>query len=243
MSNCAFYDDEKIAMYYHRLYPRTKEDVLPYIKESNSSSEVLDVACGSGAFAFHWAPQVKSLIGIDISVPLINIAKNEAKKKKTSNASFKIKDMRKFNIDRKFDVIAIPGNSFSILSNEEDQISCLTTLRDHLKTDGTLLVQIVTFQKMFCSEQRFPKTVEDKTSGLSYSIEHDFDLVYEDIVSKCKMTFKTLKDGKIIDETVDNITFALPTMRELRLLLRIAGLKLESYEDFQHSRILKCKKI
>lgn len=51
-------------------------------------------------------------------------------------------DMRSFQLNRQFDLIFIPFNSFLHLFKEDEMLQCLTTARNHLSKDGIFLLDI-----------------------------------------------------------------------------------------------------
>lgn len=233
----------KQADYFHRLYPRSIEEVEPYIDESTKASTVLDIACGSGSYAIHWAPHVKKLVGFDISAPMINIAEKEAAKNNLLNTEFHVADMKYFDFGEKFDLIAIPGNSFSLLTTIEDQVACLESISKHLEEGGKIMIQIVLFQEMFCKEPSFTKEVKDEESGLVYQVKYDSKFRYENTFFNFDLIFKTFDNGKEIDHTSSYVKTILPTSRELDLLFKYSGFKVLSIDNSSYSKIYKCIKL
>jgi 2-polyprenyl-3-methyl-5-hydroxy-6-metoxy-1,4-benzoquinol methylase len=49
-------------------------------------------------------------------------------------------DIRKFQLEQKFDLITMAGNSFQVLLNESDQRSCLACVNLHLERCGFLFL-------------------------------------------------------------------------------------------------------
>jgi ubiquinone/menaquinone biosynthesis C-methylase UbiE len=54
----------------------------------NTKDRLLDVACGTGEFALFCAPKVKSVVGIDISQGMIDVANRQAKDQHIANVQF-----------------------------------------------------------------------------------------------------------------------------------------------------------
>lgn len=86
------------------------ETIFKFITDFCEFSEhdtLLDVACGSGAFAIFCASKLKHVVGIDISDELIRYAKNHVAAGKLSNIDFFCGDVEK---------TSFPDSSFSITS-------------------------------------------------------------------------------------------------------------------------------
>ncbi|HEY6872552.1 MAG TPA: class I SAM-dependent methyltransferase [Geobacteraceae bacterium] len=64
-----------------------------------SDDRLLDVACGTGAFAIHAAQRTRLVRGVDISEGMIGIAIEEAKKNELDNVDFFRSDVEKLPFD------------------------------------------------------------------------------------------------------------------------------------------------
>ncbi|MDF1550806.1 MAG: methyltransferase domain-containing protein [Bacteroidales bacterium] len=64
-------------------------------KYINSQSNIIDVACGTGSFAFRLSKNAASVTGIDMSESMLNIAIKKQKKMKAENIRFLLKDASK----------------------------------------------------------------------------------------------------------------------------------------------------
>lgn len=70
------------------------------------ADQMLDVACGTGAFSLFVAPMVTAVTGIDISEGMIRIARENAQQRKIGNATFDCQDVEE---------IRLPDGSFSVV--------------------------------------------------------------------------------------------------------------------------------
>lgn len=59
-----------------------------------------------------------------------------------SRASLVVGDMRSFDLGGTFALVTVPFRPFQHLTTVEDQLSCLATLRQHLRRDGTLILDL-----------------------------------------------------------------------------------------------------
>ena len=133
----------KIEMYNHpNLYDAcTKhkvDDIIFYnYWAKQTRGNILELACGTGRLAKPLMEQGFKYTGLDLSSVFINHCKN-----KYPMGEFIKGDMRTFQLNRQFDLIFIPFNSFLHLFKEDEMLQCLTTARNHLSKDGIFLLDI-----------------------------------------------------------------------------------------------------
>jgi 2-polyprenyl-3-methyl-5-hydroxy-6-metoxy-1,4-benzoquinol methylase len=115
-------------------YGNFTQDFDIFSNYSNSGG-VLDLACGTGRLTIELAKRGLQCVGIDKSASMLSMA--QAKSKALGlNIFYLQEDIRKFQLEQKFDLITMAGNSFQALLNESDQRSCLACVSWHLKRCG-----------------------------------------------------------------------------------------------------------
>ena len=101
---------------------------------------VLDVCCGTGASALHAARAVGpggSVLGVDISARLLDLAREKASREGVENIEFRIGDMERLELaDGGFDAVVIVFGIFFA----EDMAARLRALRRLLRPGGVLAV-------------------------------------------------------------------------------------------------------
>lgn len=107
---------------------------------SDSGAYILELACGTGRVAIRLAEAGFNVVGLDHSPPMLKIA--QAKSEGKPNMRWVLEDMRSFNLDESFDLIIIPGHAFQNLNSAAEQVSCLTSIRQHLKEGGILVIHL-----------------------------------------------------------------------------------------------------
>ncbi len=100
-----------------------------------NSGRVLDLVCGTGRLTIELAKRGLQCVGIDKSASMLSMA--QAKSKALGLDIFYLQeDIRKFQVEQKFDFITMAGNSFQLLLNESDHRGCLACVSLHLKRGG-----------------------------------------------------------------------------------------------------------
>ena len=99
-------------------------------------AHILDIACGRGRHSLELYRHGYSVTGIDLSPENIKYAKEEAKKKKASDAlHFLVHDMRK-PLDRQFSYLFNLFTSFGYFKDPKDNIRTLKSFRAQLTPNG-----------------------------------------------------------------------------------------------------------
>ena len=97
-------------------------------------SKVLDVACGTGVLIpYYIEREVGSVLGIDISPKMIEIAKSKFCK---PNVSFKNGDVETEDIDNDYDSIVV----YNAFPHFQDGERLIKTLSSHLRAGGRLTI-------------------------------------------------------------------------------------------------------
>lgn len=101
---------------------------------------VLEAGCGTGRVTIQLAQEGISIVGMDISPAMLNIARQ--KSQALPNVRWVEGDMLSFDLGECFDLIIIPGHSFQFMLTPEDQAACLHCIRQHLVPNGKLVLHI-----------------------------------------------------------------------------------------------------
>jgi ubiquinone/menaquinone biosynthesis C-methylase UbiE len=137
-----------MAHYYDTIYSelvdyrsqadRIKKIIAKHSKKKKPGS-LLDVACGTGNYTFIFADRGWKVTGIDISDEMLRIAKKKTGGKK--NPRFIKMDMRKINLQEKFDVATVLFGGFGYLLETRDVESFLASVKRHLSPGGLLIFE------------------------------------------------------------------------------------------------------
>lgn len=189
--------------------------------------KVLDLACGTGRLTIPLARKGLHVTGLEISQPMLQRAQEKA-------AGLDIKwlqgDITDFEIDTKFDLVTLAGNSFQALLTSEDQMKLLRCVRTHLKSTG-----------LFIFDTRNAQPSELKSTD-DFEYWHAFqDFSGKTVKVYGKQTYNT--EQKIVTyvtkrhwgdhETISNVQLRYADLQDILVLLGRAGLKpLNIYGDY-----------
>ena len=138
----------RMAHYYDTVYSKivdyaSQADRLEKIIAKHSKwkkpGSLLDVACGTGNYTFIFADRGWKATGIDISDEMFRIAKKKAGRK--TNPRFHKMDMRKINLQEKYDVAAVLFGGFGYLPKTRDVERFFVSVKRHLGPGGLLIFE------------------------------------------------------------------------------------------------------
>lgn len=120
--DAVFEPDDYLYFYEDRISEeQTKKEIDFLIKELElqKSTKILDLACGHGRHTNKLAELGYNITGVDINKGFLEIAKNDARKKKL-NTKFICGDMRKIEFKEEFDRLLLLFTSFGYFEDEEN---------------------------------------------------------------------------------------------------------------------------
>lgn len=151
---------KKFSYYYDEIMARVDynlwlEFVEPYINKGDS---VLDVACGTGTFCSMLTLNGYKADGLDLSSEIIEIA-NEKKKINRMDINYKVSDMTKFKVDKKYDLVTCFFDSINFLKDISDVEKMLDCVAKALKKKGHFICDI--FSRQMLKEYTYNEFHED----------------------------------------------------------------------------------
>ncbi len=190
-------------------------DVLG-LKEGNS---ILDIACGAGDQSILLAKRGMNVSGFDIAGSLIEVAKSRA-----TEAGLKIDfftgDMRKIDIDQRFDAAVLLSHSFGFFDHEENQ-GVLKGAFKALAKGGRLLLDLMNPYNL----PRFQKTWMKLENDFLLSDPHVIDAP-AGVLRGRPATFIETEPGRIVrmnEDAMRNNDIRMYTALEIRNMLDDVG--------------------
>jgi SAM-dependent methyltransferase len=104
------------------------------ILKKYSSRKVLEIGCGAGSLAGHFADAGYDYTGMDLAKPMLRIARREH-----PGAHFLHGDMRRFAAPERFDAVLVGGRSFTYMTSNQDVLNALRCIRQALCPGGVLV--------------------------------------------------------------------------------------------------------
>jgi ubiquinone/menaquinone biosynthesis C-methylase UbiE len=134
--------------YDRQLAPVT--DALMARADISAEDAALDVGCGCGAMTLKAAERARRVVGVDISVPLIEVAVDRARRAGVSNAKFVVADAQTREFDERFDVVI---SQFGLMFFD-DPVEAFARLRRTVSVDGRIV--FATWQRLDSNEWLAP---------------------------------------------------------------------------------------
>lgn len=137
---------EKLADYYDALVS-DEEATLAWcdlIEHYVKGKEVLELACGSGEITCELAKRGYHMFASDISESMLE----KTRAKNVYGMELACLDMRKFELNRKFDAILCLCDSFNYILKDEDVESMFDCVVNHLNDDGYFIVDMHTRDRL-----------------------------------------------------------------------------------------------
>ena len=189
---------------------------------------IVDLCCGNGRYAIPLAEQGYEVVGVDINQGLIASAqrfvKDMAEPGREVNASFHVGDVVTLDLGRTFRLAIMPMWSFQVLLTQEDQISFLERVREHLLPGGAFAFNV------FIPFNRQRGLVEKKGA-----YEWPPDPSYH---SAAPRTYDPISQIEtLVESNVHPIELRHTSLSELKLLFQLTGFEIaELYGDDEDMR-------
>jgi len=194
------------AKYYDRIMEsRTKDiEVLFKLIESNGikTCSVLELACGTGRILKLFENKSETIYGLDISSPMLEIAKE-----KISKGTFLNQNMSNFSLKEKFDLIFCMFDSINHLLDFESWKGVFESASKSLKGDGVFIFDMNPLPKLKDMSENQSETINDygdfkeilnfissenKFSFISKIIDNDEKSVYESHITETAFEFDNI---------------------------------------------------
>lgn len=140
-------DGESVGFYaetYDAAVPDWPGEIAFYLQAASwaaaRNEAVLELACGTGRVGLRLARAGANVVGLDLSSAMLGIARE--KSAEMNNIRWVEADMRDFHLGSEFGLILITGHAFHNLLTPNDQVACLTCVREHLTPGGMLVVHL-----------------------------------------------------------------------------------------------------
>ena len=180
----------------------------------NPGGQVLDVGCGYGRHAIELVQRGLDVTGLDLSLPLLLRAADEAQRRAMS-VNFVHADMREMAFEKQFDGVYCMLTSFGYF-DEEMNLRVAEGIARALKPGGRFLLDLVNRDYVVAD---LPSRVWWEGNGCVVLEEVDFNFHTSRILTHRSIVFE---DGRQIEQEISVRAYSL---HEIGRLLRQAGFR------------------
>ena len=217
----------------------TSQDDISYYKELGLQyANALEIGVGTARVAIELAKEGVEVYGIDNSSPMLEKAREKLalepvevrKRLKLFNA-----DMIDFNLNRTFSLVYIPSSTIQYCTTQEQQLSCLKTVKRHLSKNGLLAFNLILPSAKYNPNlQLIGKAQLDGATILRFiSYRPNWQEKNLEVI----LLFELYKNGVMTKRFYDLSTLAMISKREILLLLKKTKFKVENiYGNYKKSR-------
>lgn len=215
--------NKKYAEIYDLIY--SKKD---YLKESDwierlflkysekRPAKILELGCGTGNYTEIFTRRGYEITAVDISEPMIKIARKKAKLQGLKISFYK-KDIKNFSFKGRYNICLMLFNVLGYLRNNSDILDCFRCVRKHLVAGGLFIFDFwFAPAVLHLKPERRVKIIRCDDSTI---IKFAFPELLKNLI---KINFKidVVKDEKILDEFSETHTVRFFTLNECESLLK-----------------------
>ena len=137
-----------------KIYDFVMKDEVDYLKWTDFLMEIFekynikpelgcDIGCGTGTFTYNLSNKGIDMIGIDVSMDMLNVAKE-----KYPDILFLNQDMREFELYGTVDIITCMLNAVNYLESEDEIEDFFLLVKNYLNPDGIFVLDMDTKYKL-----------------------------------------------------------------------------------------------
>ncbi len=148
-----------MAEFYDHVVPyQTRQDVAFFVEAAKASGgTILELGCGTGRVLIPTARAGAEIVGLDLSPAMLSKCQAKLSREKLevqARVQLVAADMREFYLKRGFSLVTIPFRPFQHLVTVEDQLTCLSSIHQHLVEDGKLILDLFNPDPAFLSDDK-----------------------------------------------------------------------------------------
>lgn len=219
---------ESISMSYDKIFP-LKESMVKYVLSNipnHEGYELLDIGCATGHLAGTIAETGVEVTGIDLNSQMIEYATDNYK---YHNLKFHTMDMLKIDKSfspESFNMVTCFGNTLVHLTNEEAIYEALSNIKNVMKADGKLLIQILNYRYILDNCIKELPIIENQ--------HIKFERFYSEQIRDERLIFETRLTIKETSEIISNEIYLYPLLKEqlIDYLQELGFQDIEIYKNF-----------
>ncbi len=210
---------ESISAWYDFLFPVEAPTVRFLAERARPGSRVLDLACGTGGHALALAGRGFQVTGVDLNAAMIREA--ERKAGGAAGVELRVMDMQDAGrcLQPGFFLVFCIGNSLVHLQ-EVGIGRVLSAARGLLEPGGTLVVQIIHYDRILSERLTALPTLRDEARGLVFERNYDYDEASRAVQFR---TVLSVREGGGVRRIENSVPLWILRREALERLARRAG--------------------
>lgn len=223
---------EELSKVYDIVFPVNQETVNFLSERVDASSNILDIARGTGGYVQSLGKLGHNVDGVDLDASMI---RSGEKKVGNLKINFQNGDMREVNqifTKKKYDLVYSIGNSIVHLESREEIKKLISDIHSMLIKDGEIILQIVNYERIKKYNITELPIIENKDKGVVFLRR------YKQRNDIAKIEFETdlaVKDNLIVKHFYNRISLIPILGSELKDILLSEGFsEVELYGDFNN---------
>ena len=220
----SFYGE--LAKHYEQVFPPSAEqtEFISKLNKKGTSHNLLDMGCGSGAFAASMAAHLEQVEAFDLDTEMVSLAKSKYKAENLRFQPGNMLQIAQLYAGMSFDLITCFGNTLVHLP-QKDAAKVIEQVSTLLNPGGCFILQILNYEYIFTENITALPLIE--TGSLR------FERSYE-LKSRKEISFNTRITLNSENKTLNNSTPLYPLFKqELRNMLLDRGfIEAHFYQNF-----------
>ena len=204
----------------------------------------LEIAVGTGRVAIPAVEDGHRIVGIDLHQPMLAVARLKMKTAGITSDQLQLvqADMTDFDLgDRRFGLVYIPGNSLTLVLNEQSQAATVANAARHLTPDGVLALSVYNASDAILrrddGERFLIGVIEDESTGARDIITGTNSFDTDTQINSCTQVLETItSDGRTLECHELPVITRYLTLDQATDMVSDAGLTVQHvYGDFDLS--------
>ncbi len=226
---------QQISKYYDEIFP-TGDEQVRFLNEiaGTPPKSVLDIACGTGGYSLELCKQGYDVTAVDLDGRMLEQLEEKARQSGLQ-VNYLQANMLELGekLSERYDMAFCIGNSIVHLENMLQIKEFLSDIKKILDNDGSLVLQIINFDRILLRDIKSLPTIENKDTGLTFERNYDYDKQKNTIYFKTRLN--------VGNRTFDGMVPLYPLRQdELVEAAQEAGFKkIKLFEDFNGSEFDK----
>jgi ubiquinone/menaquinone biosynthesis C-methylase UbiE len=205
---------KELSKVYDIVFPKDEKTLNFLLKDLKSNSKVLDLACGTGTYSLSLALKGHRVDAIDLDEEMIQLAKGKG----GLYANFVHGDMTKLQEEfqrKRYNLVYCIGNSIVHLKSKERIERLIKDIYEVLTEEGTLLIQIVNYNRIIKHDIKSLPTIERPEKGVKFIRNYNYRQEEETVEFKTELIINKNGKEEVYENSVDLIALQKDEIKDM----------------------------